>query len=99
MAERFEYAVLEVCGRIHGACCGTGDGLADDEARELFTWFFWRLHDGWREEHNRWSPYEDAVRMLGLAALEELNIELSRRAREARSLATPAARENGGERG
>lgn len=71
---RYEFDLLELCGRIHGACTGSGDGIPTDVAYEIADWLEWRLDEGWHTLSHpwRWDRYDEAVRELCRIALAEL---------------------------
>jgi len=68
---RYMYALLDVCQLLHGDTSGSGDGLSDERARELEQWLAWRISDGWEPSTARRAPFDDAVRALAAAALQE----------------------------
>lgn len=70
---RYEYSLLELCGRIHGSVTGSGDGIPREEAWRIFDWLKWRVGAGW--EATCWPgaiAFDVAVRSLALAAVAEL---------------------------
>ncbi len=71
MAERMRYShsVIDVAVRIHDAVSGSGDGIPEDEVRPTVEWLHWRLNEGWNHQ-KRIGFYSEAVRLLGLAALD-----------------------------
>ena len=72
---RYEYSLFDLCGRIHGAYTGSGDGILDSEQETLYLWLQWRINEGWQPSMgpHGW-PYDDAVRALCLRALQELTL-------------------------
>lgn len=71
---RYKHSLLDLCGEIHGAFTGSGDGIPDQRAAEIREWLHWRVGSGWESATgvSVWL-YDNAVRALCFAALTELD--------------------------
>jgi len=75
---RYEYSLLDLCGRIHGNVTGSGDGIPWEEAERIAVWLGWRIGEGCAEYPAAYEArlFGEAVHGLCFAALIELNADL-----------------------
>ena len=72
-----DYAVVELCMKIHESFTGSGDPLSDEDLRRCRSWLVWRLSDGWiAPKTPRQKLFDDVVRSMAMAAIDEANEEL-----------------------
>ncbi len=87
--DRGAFAVLDVCGALHGSFAGTGETLRDDRLADLVRWLAWRLVAGWEPSPlESTAVYDAAVHTLGVAALALARQEIAERAARAPAAAT-----------
>lgn len=68
----YEHSVLDVCQRLHGHACGSGDTLPEHELHKLREWLRLRITEHWRAPAGeRCARYDNLVRRLAMAALDE----------------------------
>jgi hypothetical protein len=70
--QQWTYAILDIVGWIHGSITGTGDTYNPQRLAEWASWLEWRINPGWVPSVlSRSAAYDEAVRQLGRACLEE----------------------------
>ncbi len=68
---KFKYSVVTVSQALHGCCSGSGDSLSHEQAIEYYTWLNWRLKNWSASTLSTYKVYEDMVKLMAQAALNE----------------------------
>jgi len=69
---RYAASLAGICEALHMSCWGAADPMSDEEASACYHWLVWRL-EHWHQS----SPcraYDDAVRALVVAAVDEVGM-------------------------
>lgn len=70
--QRWQWAILDIVGWIHGSITGSGDTYNSQRLAEWAGWLQWRITEGWElSALERTRAYDEAVRALARTALEE----------------------------
>jgi hypothetical protein len=72
----YSKSILEEVQKLHGAVRGTGDSLPDERLLEIVQWLETQVEIEWIPSTECSRVYDDAVRELARAAIEEGKREL-----------------------